>query len=228
MNLTIESIFKQHEMNVLCEELSKETGTSRTISLLLAFIFGGAALYGFTMGLQTSLFQAAASSLKVFVLFFFTLIVCLPTLHFISLLFGAKTKFVHITVILLAGMAITNVLLGAFAPISLFFLLSGMQYELLVVLHVGIFACCGAAGLLAVKRNMLVLRGLLLSHDPSEPQKHSDFLLKIWFLLYMFVGTQMSYLLAPFIQAPHGVLLFNDQRGDFYSYLFKTIVEIFQ
>lgn len=227
MRLTIESIFKQHEMNILCEEVAKETGTSRAIGLLLAFILGGAALYGFTMGLQTSLIQAAASSLKVFVLFFFTLIVCLPTLHFIGLLFGAKTKFVHITVILLVGMAITNVLLGAFAPISLFFLLSGMQYELLVVLHVGIFACCGAAGLLAVKRNMLALRDLL-SHDSSEAQKHSDILLKIWFLLYMFVGTQMSYLLAPFIQAPRGVLLFNDQNGDFYSYLLKTILGIFQ
>jgi hypothetical protein len=162
----------------------------------------------------------------VFVLFFFTLIVCLPTLHFIGLLLGAKTKFVHIAIILLAGMAITNVLLGAFAPISLFFLLSGMRYELLLMLHVAIFTCCGTAGLLAVKRYMFVIRGLL-SPAPSEPEKYSDLLLKIWFVLYMFVGTQMSYLLAPFIQSPNGaILLFNDQKGDFYGYLFKTLMEI--
>jgi hypothetical protein len=222
MELTIESIFKQKEVNTLCEEIAKEYKTYHKITLLMIFIFCGSALYGFTMGLQTSLLQAAASSIKVFVLFFFTLVVCLPTLHFIGLLFGAKTKFVQITLVLLTGMAITSILLGAFAPISLFFLLSGMRYELLLIMHVFIFACCGAAGLLSVKRNMTMLRKNL-SLDENDPDKNSEFLLKIWFLLYMFVGTQMSYLLAPFIRAPQGFLFMNNQEGDFYSYLFQII-----
>jgi hypothetical protein len=223
MKLTIESIFK--DSDILCKEIAEEQGIHHKTTMLILFILGGSALYGFTMGLQTSFLQAAGSSIKVFVLFFFTLVVCLPTLHFIGLLFGVKTKFAQITIVLLIGIAITSILLGAFAPISLFFLLSGTRYEFLLLMHVFIFACCGAAGLRSVKRNMTTLRKILSSNE-NETDKNSDLLLKIWFLLYMFIGTQMSYLLAPFVKAPVGFLFINNQKGDFYSYVFQIIRDL--
>jgi hypothetical protein len=223
MKLTIESIFK--DSNILCKEIAEEQGMYHKTTLLIIFIFCGSALYGFTMGLQHSPLQAAASSIKVFVLFFFTLIVCLPTLHFIGLLFGVKTKFAQITIVLLTGIAITSILLGAFAPISLFFLLSGTRYEFLLLMHVFIFACCGTAGLRSVKRNMTTLRKIL-SSDENETDKNSDLLLKIWFLLYMFIGTQMSYLLSPFVGRSTEFALIAHEKGDFYSYLFKIIRDL--
>jgi hypothetical protein len=42
----------------------------------------------------------------------------------------------------------------------------------------------------------------------------------------MFVGTQMAYNLAPFINRPgRPVSVFNQLNGNFYSYLWDVIVE---
>ena len=225
MKLTIESIFIRKDVTRFCEDVAQKQEIHHKITRLILFIFGGSALYGFTMGLWTSWLQAAASSLKVFILFFFTLFICLPTLHFIGLLFGYKMKFSQTLSILLSGIAITCVLLGAFAPISLFFLSSGSRYEVLMLIHVFIFACCGAAGLLKIKENMTTVRQLIPPKE-SEPEKNPELLLTIWFFLYMFIGAQMSYLLAPFVGRDQVFVFLSGQGGDFFSALFSIIRDV--
>jgi hypothetical protein len=46
-------------------------------------------------------------------------------------------------------------------------------------------------------------------------------------LLYMFVGTQMSFNLAPFINQGGPVTIFNTLEGNFYSYLWNIITGSF-
>lgn len=228
MNLTIESIFKHDETEQLCRETAAGALIPEKCRALLLYAAGGCALYGFTMGLGHSFAQSLSSAIKVFLLFALTLAICLPTLHFIGLLFGSRIRLQQSLTILLGGVSLTGILLGAFAPISLFFLLSGSSYEFMLLLHVAVFACCGAAGLVSIKRNMRTIAAIVVDAggEPAEAPR-STTLLNIWFLLYMFIGAQMSYLLSPFIGNNTDFLLFASPKGDFFSYVFRALAEFF-
>ena len=110
------------------------------------------------MGMSHSLTQALISAVKVPLLLGVTLAICLPTLHFVGLLFGSTMRFGQTVTLLLAGISLTCTLLGAFTPISLLFLTSGSGYRFLLFLHVGIFAFCGAAGLRSIHRSFAQVR----------------------------------------------------------------------
>jgi hypothetical protein len=221
MKMTVESVFK--ESATLCDETARQIGTRRKVADLALYAVAGSAVYGATMGLYRSPAQAAASAVKVPALFLVTLAICLPTLHFIGLLFGSTVRFSQSLVVLLAGVALTSILLAAFAPISLFFLASGSDYPFLLLMHVAIFAFCGAAGLYNVQRNFLIIRN---QAEVRPASASSDHVLKVWMLLYMFVGTQTAYILSPFVNREPGFILFHDGRGNFYSYLWSVIKEL--
>jgi hypothetical protein len=220
MDLTVESVFKDAAQ--LCQETGQDVGVRQKLSALAVYAFFGSALYGLTMGLYHSPAQAVVSAVKVPALFLVTLAICLPTLHFVGLLFGSTIKLAHSLVILLAGVALTSILLGAFAPIALFFLASGSSYPFMLLMHVAVFGFCGAAGLCSINRNFHTLRRQCGAPQALVP----DQVLKVWMLLYMFVGTQTAYVLSPFINRAPAFKLFNDQGGNFYSYLWSVIQEM--
>ena len=222
MDITAESIFTQSRE--LCDDLVERRETHRKLLRLALYALASSSLYGFTMGLyhpEQPMLQATASAAKVPVLFLLTLAICLPTLHFVGLLFGSPLRFGQSLAILMSGICQTSVLLAAFAPISLFFLVSRSEYAFLLVMHVMVFAFCGMAGLLSVHKNFETVRNAV----SSEPVRtESNHLLKLWMLLYMFVGTQMSYNLSPFINRDDGpVTIFNTVGGNFFSYLWTVI-----
>jgi hypothetical protein len=220
MTLSAEAVFKEHD--ILCQETMQAIGLFRKVLILLAYTVGGSALYGVTMGLNTSLTQAAASAIKVPVLFLLTLAICLPTLHFIGLLFGSTIQLKQSFIVLLAGIALTSILLGAFAPISLLFLASGSGYPFLLLMHVGIFTFCGAAGLYSIHRNFVFIRQQTPNEDAASIADH---VLKVWTFLYMFVGAQTAFLLSPFIDRQPHFTLFKLPNGNFYSYVWSIILE---
>ena len=221
MKITAESIFTQSRE--LCDELIETREVRHKLLRLAIYSLASSALYGATMGLyhpEQPVLQAAASAVKVPMLFLLTLVICLPTLHFVGLLFGSPVRFGQSLAILMGGICRSSILLGAFAPISLFFLASRSGYAFLLVMHVAVFAFCGMAGLLSVHQNFQYVRNTV-SSEPLRPE--SDQLLKLWMLLYMFVGTQMSFNLAPFINRGGPVTIFNTLDGNFYSYLWNVI-----
>lgn len=222
MQMTMESVFKEPE--TLCEETVQAVEPRRKLLALSLYAVCGSALYGVTMGLNHSPLQALVSAIKVPTLFLVTLVICLPTLHFIGLLFGSTIRFGQSLIILLAGVSLTSILLGAFAPISLLFLASGSDYPFLLLMHVAIFAFCGAAGLYSVNRNFVTIQRQV-SGSVAPPSGH---VLKAWMLLYMFVGTQTAYLLSPFISRGPGFVLFHTEGGNFYTYLWSVLRELWK
>jgi hypothetical protein len=220
MQLTIEGVFKDGP--ALCEETASGVRLGSKVGRLALYIEGGSALYGFTMGLNHSLEQACVSALKVPILFLATLCICLPTLHFIGLLFGSTMRFAQSLVILLSGIALTSILLAAFAPISLLFLASGSDYPFLLLMHVIIFAFCGAAGLVTINKHFTAIRARTGTEGANVI---SNQVLKVWMLLYMFVGAQTAFILSPFV-GRGSFLLFNRSQGNFYSYLLSVILEL--
>jgi len=217
--MNIETVFKKEESRKFCEEVIADQDIGGKIGKLLLYSVVGCVIYGFTMGLSHSMLQAVSSAAKVFLLFALTLAICLPTLHFLGLLFGSRMQFRHTLVILLSGIALNSILLGAFAPISLFFLVSGSSYIFMLLMHVAIFAFCGAASLFAIRRSMIIV-STAFNDDLQAPSQ----LLKVWFIVYMLIGTQMSYLLSPFIGTQENFLLFTSDKGDFFSYIYRMIM----
>jgi hypothetical protein len=221
MHMTVESVFKDADQ--LCHETLQAQDVPANVRSLAVYAVCGSALYGATMGMYHSLLQAMVSAIKVPLLFLATLAICLPTLHFIGLLFGSTMKFGQSLIILLAGIALTSILLGAFAPISLLFLVSGSEYPFLLLMHVTIFAFCGGAGLYAIQKNFVTIRSQATDGPTASI---SDQMLKVWMFLYMFVGTQTAFVLSPFIEREPAFRLFNHPKGNFYSYVWSILLEL--
>lgn len=222
MRVGMESVFTSRSELLAT---AREGGRAHLAKLAGIAIACGAA-YGFTMGFNhpgCPWLQATVSAAKVPALFLLTLVICMPTLHFVGLLFGSRARFGQSVTIMLLGVTVTSVLLAAFAPISLFFLVSGSGYSFLLLLHVGIFAFCGAAGLAAVRGSFNEMRiERLRSGEPAPPQP----LLLAWMLLYMFVGCQTAFNLAPFIGTDAEFSLFSRPDGNFYTYVWRHVNQL--
>lgn len=222
MQITIETIFRDRKH--FCHDIIKKNALQIKITRLLFIILVSGAFYGFTMGIRHSLVQAVTSAAKVPILFFLTLLICLPTLHFIGLLLGSRATFLQTVTILLSGVAVTTILLASFAPISLFFLSSGSDYGFMLLMHVAVFTVCGLAGLFNIYRNFHYIRSKI---EPDEAGP-GNILLFIWMGLYMIVGSQLAYILAPFLGRSVNFLLFRVPEDNFYTYLFSVLREMVQ
>jgi hypothetical protein len=223
---TMETVFK--DARIWGNQVLQEHDLKPALARLTLYTVGGSAFYGLTMGLRHSLLQALASAVKVPILFFVTLLICLPTLYFVSLFFGSRIRFSQAMVVLLTGLSITSILLGSFAPISLFFLLSGSSYTFLLLMHVVVFAFCGLAGLYSIQRHFHYL-GLRVADEVDQMVLiRGRVILQLWMFLYMFVGSQMAYVLAPFVGRDSQFILFRMADDNFYTYLFQVIVALFR
>ncbi len=104
-------------------------------------------LYGAVLGASNSFAQALSSTIKLPLLFLATLAICLPTLYLFNLVFGAKLSMMQAVTLILVAVTVTAVLTLAFAPISLFFLISAHSYAFFKLLNVAILTLTAIVGL---------------------------------------------------------------------------------
>jgi len=180
------------------------------------------ALYGAVMGSTHSLWQALSSAAKLPLLFLATLVVCSPTLYFFNLIFGSNQSLTQNFVLILTAITVTAVLLLSFAPIVLFFLLTTSHYQFFKLLNVGVFTVAGIVGVTFLSQGMRVV-----SASGKEGARARRNVLRLWILIYAFVGSQMAWTLRPFIGAPSMKFeLFRQLGGNFYANIFASIGEI--
>jgi hypothetical protein len=180
------------------------------------------ALYGAVMGSTHSLLQALSSGVKLPLLFLSTLVICSPTLYFFNLIFGSNQSLAQSFCLLLAAITVTAVLLLSFAPVVLFFLLTSSHYQFFKLLNVGVFTVAGLIGVLFLGQGMQ-----LVSATRQEGRVARWVVVRLWVLLYAFVGSQMAWTLRPFIGAPSMTFeLFRQLGGNFYANVFAGIGEI--
>jgi hypothetical protein len=182
------------------------------------------ALYGAVMGSTHSLWQTVSSAVKLPLLFLATLLVCVPSLYFFSLLFGSNQSLNQNLAVILTAITVTSVLLLSFAPITLFFLLTTpSQYQFFKLLNVGIFTISGLMGIVFLYQGMKVVSGPEL-----EGASTRTWVLIIWMFVYAFVGSQMAWTIRPFIGAPGTPFeLFRQLGGNFYTNILYSLAEIF-
>jgi hypothetical protein len=179
------------------------------------------ALYGAVMGSTHSLWQALSSAAKLPVLFLATLFICAPTLYFFNVLFGSNQSLTQNVALILTAITVTAVLLLSFAPIILFFLLTTSQYQFFKLLNVGIFAISGIMGVVFLSQGMRIVA------NDAEGDSARRNVLRLWMLLYAFVGSQLAWTIRPFIGAPSIEFeLFRQLGGNFYTNIFASLGEV--
>jgi hypothetical protein len=180
------------------------------------------ALFGAVMGSTHSLWQALSSAVKLPVLFLATLVVCSPTLYFFNLIFGSNQSLAQNFVLILTALTVTAVLLLSFSPIVLFFLLTTNHYQFFKLLNVGVFTIAGVVGVVFLSQGMRIV-----SDSSQEGAEARQNVVRLWILIYAFVGSQMAWTLRPFIGAPGLEFeLFRQLGGNFYANVFASIGEV--
>ena len=193
-------------------------------TILLSGLYGvtmGCA--GFEQGFVRGTLQSLTSAIKVPVLFLLSLTVCFPVLYIVVVLMGARLSFVRTLSLILMALTLNSVLLASCAPIVVFFVLTGSSYQFIQILHVAIF---GFSGLWAM---FSLLQGLRAMCERSDLYpRHAVRILRIWVLVFGFVGTQMAWSLRPFVGSPgQEFQLFREgQAGNFYTTVWSSIVSL--
>jgi hypothetical protein len=127
------------------------------------------ACYGAVLGAFHSFLMALTSAVKLPLLFLITLAICLPTLYLFNLVFGARLSVRQALALVMVAITVTAMLAVAFAPISLFFLITAPDYAFFKLLNVAILTLSALVGLRFLTGGMQVLNahGLLAPPVPA-------------------------------------------------------------
>jgi hypothetical protein len=153
--LIIERILRDREG--VWRQIGEERDLGRLIKHMLYSSVAALACYGAVLGASNSVAQAGLSALKLPLLFLMTLAICLPTLYLFNLVFGARLQVRQALALVMVTITVTAVLSLAFAPISLFFLITAFSYDFYKVLNVGILTMTAFVGLRFLTSGMRAL-----------------------------------------------------------------------
>ena len=193
-----------------------------------AVIFTGAGLYGAAMGYWRSPVQAGYNLVK------FPLVVLLTTLGnallngMLAPLLGLNLGFRQSLMLVLMSFTIAAAVLGSFAPIVFFIVwntpsLAGQMevpwaaYNFVQLTQVVIIAFAG------VVANVRLFR---LLHSLSGSSRVARKILFAWLVGNLFLGSQLCWILRPFIGSPVLPVEFirpNAFQGNFYETVFHAI-----
>jgi len=187
--------------------------------------------YGLVMGLQNLVHgevdgwkYALAAAVKLPILFLLTLAICLPLLHVLNVLVGRRARFSTILGLLMASIAVTSIVLASCALIVLFFMLSTKSYAFIKLLNVFVFALAGGYGVWFLRRGMYTIVSSAPETKPGvDSQDGVGTIMNWWLITYGIVGTQMAWILRPFVGSPHAFSFFRAQESNFYVNLVQII-----
>lgn len=186
-------------------------------ALVLLALTGGA-LYGAAMGAWSgSLAQVVFSAIKVPLLLAVTFALSLPSFFVLNTLLGVRrADFFRALAVLVAAQAAFSILLAALAPFTLFWYAAGLGYGQAILFNGAVFAVATLAAQIAQRRGYAPL---LAAHPAHRP------LLRIWGVLYAFVGVQMAWTLRPFVGEPVRAATFfrPDALGNAYVALARIV-----
>jgi hypothetical protein len=143
--LIIERILRDRDG--IWDQIIEERDLERLTGQMLASSAVALACYGLVLGSFHSPLMALTSAVKLPLLFLVTLAICLPTLYLFNLVFGARLSVRQAVSLVMVGVTVTAMLSVAFAPISLFFLITAHDYAFFKVLNVAILTLTAFVGL---------------------------------------------------------------------------------
>jgi hypothetical protein len=166
--LVIERILRDRQG--IWQQVVEDRGLPRLTGQMLISSGIALAVYGAVLGSFHSVLMALTSAVKLPLLFLVTLAICLPTLYLFNLVFGARLSIRQSLALVMVALTVTSMLALAFAPISLFFLITAPDYAFFKLLNVAILALSALVGLRFLTGGMKVLNQHgLLAAEPARP-----------------------------------------------------------
>ena len=167
--LVIERILRDRQG--IWKQLVEDRDLPRLVGQMLASTVLALAIYGAVLGSFHSALMALTSAVKLPLLFLATLAICLPTLYLFNLVFGARLSVRQSLALVMVALTVTAMLALAFAPISLFFLITAPDYSFFKLLNVAILSLSALVGLRFMTDGMKVLNqhGLLAPAPAPAP-----------------------------------------------------------
>ena len=200
-------------------------GLSRALLVIIVamgFIYGaimGATnlLQGSSLSLGVELMMVVVTAVKVPVLFLLTLLIVMPPVYISNAFAGGRMEFRRMLALLVAALTVTLITLASMASVAFFFALTSQSYHFIKLLHVVFYVYAGLAGLVFLWKSV--------SRVSHGTQKRTPGLLFVaWLILYMFVGTNLAWVLRPFIGTPAlGFELFRERQGNFYESVLDAV-----
>ena len=206
--------------------------STQQVVLHIAVIIVGAGLYGAAMGWWRDPQQAFYVAIK------FPLIILLTTLGnallnaMLAPLLGLNIQFRQSFSAILMSFTIAAAILGAFSPLMAFMVwnapsmspeaVSGSTYSFIKLIHVAAIAFAGTMGNARLFQLLAQLGG---SRTVARR------VLFAWLAGNLFLGSQLSWILRPFIGSPSLPVEFfraTALHGNFYENVFHSLLQFFQ
>jgi hypothetical protein len=207
-------------------------GSARRTALHLAVVVAGAGLYGAAMGWWRDPQQALYVAIK------FPLIILLTTLGsgllngMLAPLLGLNLPFRQSASAILMSFVIASAILGAFSPLVAFLVwnappmspeaVARPTYSVIKLTHVAVIAFAGTMGNVRLFQLLARLGG---------SRAVAFRVLFAWLAGNLFLGSQVSWILRPFIGAPALPVEFFRAaalHGNFYENVFHSLQQILQ
>jgi len=172
------------------------------ILICVLWIVVGSGAYGGEGGTWRSPMQGLYVGIKFPLVMLATTLVAALICGMLAQLLGLRESFRNCVLMVLQSYAVLSVLVGALAPVGLFFLFNAppveeargtAAYNVILLVHTLII---GVAGILA---NVCLAR-LLRYLAPSRGTATA--VLVVWLLVHFFVGSQIAWLARPYIGNP--------------------------
>jgi len=213
------------DAHLLCKWVVRQR--TQLIWFCIALIIVGSGIYGATVGIWREPLQALYTGIKL------PLVILLTTIGngllngMLAPLLGLQVNFRQSFVLVLISFAHASFILAGFSPLALFLVwntppldamtrLSSPEYGFLQLMLAGFIA---TAGIIGNVRLLPLLRRWTSSHAIARR------VLFVWLATNLFLGSQIAWVLRPFIWDPAGKTQFIGReyfRGSFYETVFEA------
>lgn len=195
------------------EEVVESVALQAKLRHAVVTMVGLSAFFGLVAGAYSGPAQALSSAIKLPFLFFATFLICFPAFFVVQVLVGSRLRLLQVTVLVFGSLALTSVLLAAFVPITLFFLVTGANYYFQHLLNIAIAGVSGLFGVYALHEGL----SLVCEKRGVYPRKALT-IMRAWAVLFAFVGIQLAWNLRPFLgDRSEPFRIIGSYQGNFYT-----------
>ncbi len=197
----------------------------------LLLVVAGAGAFGAALGCWRDPWQAVFAGVKLPLILLFTAAGNAMLNAMLAPLLGLRLHFRQSFLAILASFALAATILGAFSPLAAFVIWNApplaaeandsVTHAAILLLLVGLIAFAGIAANLRLLQLLRALAG-----DSATSWR----VLLAWLAGNLFLGSQLSWVLRPFIGNPTMPVEFlrtDAFRGNFYETIFRSAVQLF-
>lgn len=203
----------------------------RRFAFHVGVILAGAGFYGAAMGWWRDPQQALYVAIKFPAIILLTVIGNALLNGMLAPLLGLNIPFRQSLSAILMSFTVASAILGAFSPIIAFLVWNlpeitsktsvGWAYSFIMLAHVAVIALAGATGNIRLFQLLVQLGG-----NRAVALR----VLAVWLAGNLFLGSQLSWILRPFIGSPGLPVEFlrtTAFQGNFYEAVFHSLTNIF-